>query len=193
SCATDGRRAARRASPSAAGARRAPAARCGRSGARTLPQSGWSPCTGRRAARRRVRARRGVSSAVAELAQQALVAGPVALHLHPDAEIDLAAEEALHVLARRRGDALEQFAPGADHDRLLALALDPDRGLDAPQALAPALRRLVLEAFQRHVAAIGQLLAQQQEQLLAQNFRGEKALVAVGELLGGIGRGPLGQ
>ena len=65
------------------------------------------------------------------------------------------------------------------HDRLLAVALDQDGGLDAPQ---PAF---LLEALDHHLAAVRQLLAQLLEQLLAQQLGGEEALVAVGELVRG--------
>ena len=60
------------------------------------------------------------------------------------------------------------------------------------QMVASMRRRLgpslVLEALERHVAAVGQFLAEQQEQLFAQDLRGEEALVAVGELVRRIGR-----
>src|SRR6185369_9954725 len=71
--------------------------------------------------------------AVTQLLEEARVAGPVLLHLDPDAEIDLAVEQAFHVLARGAGDALELLALGADDDRLLAVALHPDGHFDAPE------------------------------------------------------------
>ena len=49
----------------------------------------------------------------------------------------------------------------------------------------------VLEAVDRHRRAVGQLLAEQPEELLAQQLGGEEALVAVGELVLRIQRRPL--
>src|SRR5258708_28629743 len=127
------------------------------------------------------------NSLVTQLPQYPCVIGPGPAHLDPGAKIDLAAEHALHVLARRRAHPLQSRAPGAHHHRLLALALDQDRRFYAPQ---PAL---LLEAFDHHVAPIRQLLPHLHEQLLAQQLRGEKAFVAVGELVRRIGRGRFGQ
>src|SRR5207237_9094678 len=120
-----------------------------------------SPCTDTCAARTRPRGPHAASF-VPQLAQHARIVGPGFAHLDPGAEVHLAAEELLHVLARRARHALQACAAGADDDRFLAVALDEYRGLDPPQ---PAL---LLEAFDHHLATIRQLLAHFLEQLLAQ-------------------------
>src|SRR5512134_4130795 len=107
---------------------------------------------------------------VAQLLEQPCVARPVALHLDPDAQVDLAVEQALHVPARCAGNALQLPAIRADHDRLLAVTFHPDGRLD------PAQTAFFLEALDRHVAAVRQLLTQQLEHFLAQDLSGEKAL-----------------
>src|SRR5687767_11034073 len=129
-----------------------------------------------------LRARRGAGSLVPQLPKDAGVVGPGLADLDPGAKVDLSSEELLHVLARRARHALQALSAGADDDRLLAVALDEDGGLDAPQP------PFFLEAVDHHVAAIRQLLAHRLEQLLAQELRGEETLVAVGELVRRIRR-----
>src|SRR5688572_13572955 len=144
-------------------------------------RSGWSPCTRRCAARTPARGR-SAFSLVPQLAQDPGVIGPGFAYFHPGAQIHLAAEKLLHVLARRARHALQALTAGAEHDRLLAVALDEDRRLDSAQAA------LFLEAVDHHLAAVGHVLAHRLEQLLAQELGGEEALVAVGELVGRVRR-----
>src|SRR5512138_662578 len=124
---------------------------------------------------------------IAQLSQDASVVRPRAAHFHPDAEVDLAVEETLQVLAGGGGHLLQALAALAEDDRLLAVPLDEDSGLDPPQLA------LLLEAVDGNLAAIGQLLAERLEQLFAQHLGGEEALVAIGELILGIGGGARGQ
>src|SRR5437870_2628263 len=71
--------------------------------------------------------------AIAELAQRGLVVRPAALHLHVRLQEHLRAEERLHGVAGLGADALQGGALLADDDRLVAGAVDVDRGGDAPQ------------------------------------------------------------
>ena len=180
--AADGTRAARRASPSAAGARRARAAprarsRVNASTIRLVSLYGYVcstyPADGRR---RLIRSRAGADAGVV---------GPRLAHLDPGAQVHLAAEELFHVLARRARHALEALAARAEHDRLLARA----RPGWSPRCAAAAL---LLEAVDHHLAAVRQLLAHLLEDFRA-GARGEEALVAVGELVGRVRRRRLGQ
>src|SRR5688572_6507767 len=126
-------------------------------------------------------------SFVAQLAQDARVVGPGLAYFDPGAQVHLAAEQLFHVLARRGRHALQALAAGAEHDRLLAVAFHQDGGLDAPKLA------LLLEAVDDDFAAVRQLGPHLLEQLLAQQLRGEEALVAVGELVRRVGRRRLGQ
>src|SRR6516162_4437460 len=63
--------------------------------------------------------------------QKRSLLAPSRLHAHVQVKIDLDAENPLHLLARQRPDALEHRAFSPDHDRLLPVPLDVDRGVDA--------------------------------------------------------------
>src|SRR5262245_58459210 len=123
-----------------------------------------------------------VRSPIAHPPERRLVVGPSAAHPDPDLQVDLASEELLHVEARRGGDFLELGSARADHDRLVSLLFDDDGGMDAPH---PAD---LLELLDLDVGAIGKLLAQIAEELLAQEFRREITLVPVRDLVGGMDR-----
>src|SRR6267378_4919746 len=123
-----------------------------------------------------------VRSAIAHASQRRFVVGPPAADLDPDLQIDLAAEKRLHVETRGGGD-LFQLAPArSDDDRLVSLFSYHDRGVNAPHAA------LLLEFLDFHAGAVGKLLAQKAKQLFAQEFRGEKPLVAIGQLVRGVDR-----
>src|SRR5579862_59272 len=126
-------------------------------------------------------------ASISQSGQHSLVARPAALDAHPHLEEHLAAEQTLHVGARLRRDRLHPPAAVADHDRALARLLDDDRRMDAPKVT------FVLEAVDDDRRSIRHLLAEQPEQLLANEFRGEKALVAIGDLRFGIERRPFRQ
>src|SRR3954467_7011623 len=51
---------------------------------------------------------------------------PARLHSHVQVEIDLHAEDLLHLLPRQRADLLQHRALGPDHDRFLPVPLHPD-------------------------------------------------------------------
>src|SRR5438067_5186452 len=110
---------------------------------------------------------------IAQLSQDARIVRPGAAYLDPDPEVHLSLKEALHVLAGSARHLLQALAALAEHDALLAVALDQDGGLDAAQSA------LLLETVDHHLAAVGQLLAEGFEEFLAQQLGGEKALVAV--------------
>ena len=113
------------------------------------------------------------ASFVPQLPQCPRVARPVALDLDPDAEHDFAAEARLHLAPRIARDLLEGGARRTDHDRLVAVTLDPDGRLDASQL------SFLFEALERHVASVRQLFAEPAEKLLAQNLRRQESLVAI--------------
>src|SRR5690606_31336823 len=77
------------------------------------------------------------SVAVAEGAQRGLVVGPALAHAHPGLQEHLGAEQLLHALARTAADLAQARPALADHDRLLAVALDPDHGADAVHHARP--------------------------------------------------------
>ncbi len=79
---------------------------------------------------------------------------------------------------RLRADRLDRLAALAQHDLALALALHEDRLLDAHRAVAQ-----LLPAVRFHRRAIGQLLVQAVEQLLAGDLGGETAQRRVGNLV----------
>src|SRR6266545_2602155 len=118
-----------------------------------------------------------VRSAIAEPFYAGLVVGPAAAHLDPHFQIDLAAEKLFHVEAGRGRDALQLPAARSDDDRLVSFLFYHDRGVDAPQL------PLLLELLDLHGAAVGELLAEQAEQLFADQLRRQKALVPVGEVV----------
>ena len=110
---------------------RAPRARipsCGRSRARRPRRSGCCHETGAGAARSRASAAPGAprGSFESQLAQRARIVRPVLAHLDPERQMKAAAEQAIELQARGAADALEARAVGADDDRLVAGAIDPD-------------------------------------------------------------------
>src|SRR6266853_2444774 len=124
-----------------------------------------------------------VRSAIAHASQRRFVVGPPAADLDPDLQIDLAAEERLHVQTRGGGN-LFQLAPArSDDDRLVSLFSHHDSGMNAPHA-AP-----FLEFLDFYAGAVGKFLSQEAKQLFAQEFRSEKPLVAVGQSVPGVDRG----
>src|SRR6266581_5571108 len=128
-----------------------------------------------------------VRSTIAHAPQRRFVVRPPAADLDPDLEINLAAEKLLHVETRGGGN-LFQLAPArSDDDRLVSLSSHHDSGVNPPYAA------LVLEFLDLHAGAVGKLLAQKAKQLFAQEFRGEKPLVAIGQVVPGVDRGLLGQ
>src|SRR5712692_9900923 len=118
-----------------------------------------------------------VRSAIAEPFYAGLVVGPAAAHLDPHFQIDLAAEKLFHVETGRGRDAFQLPTARSDDDRLVSLLFYHDRGVDAPQP------PLLLELLDLHGAAVGELLAEQAEQLFADQLRRQKALVPVGKVV----------
>src|SRR6478736_4220616 len=104
------------------------------------------------------------SVGVAEGAQRGLVVRPAGAHAHPGFEEDLGAEQALHLFARAGTDLAQARTALADHDRLLAVALDPDHRADAEH---PAVD---FEALDLHGRRVRQLRAELAHQLFAHQF-----------------------
>src|SRR5687767_449815 len=73
------------------------------------------------------------ASLVPQLPQGRFVVGPAFAHAHPGFQEDLGTEQSLHLHARFRADFAQARTGLADHDRLLAVALDPDHRADAQQ------------------------------------------------------------
>src|SRR6267142_5140319 len=121
-------------------------------------------------------------SAIAHALQRSLVVGPTAPHANPGLQIDLAAEQLFHVEARLGCDGLQLASAGADDDRLVPFLLHDDRGMDAAQT------GQLLELLDFDVGAVGKLFAEMAEELLAYEFRREKALVPVGDFIRGMNR-----
>ena len=126
--------------------------------------------------------RRPGSGADAQLAQGALVIRPAGADLHPQLQVHLAIEQPFHGQARLAADLAQAGAPGTNDDGLLALALNPDRGMDPAQ---PALQGIALDL---HGGGIGQLLAKLAHQLLADEFGCQETLAAVGQGVGIVQR-----
>ena len=74
-------------------------------------------------------------------------------------------------------DLLHPRAARAQQDGALIFAVHVDRRVD------PAQRALVLEAIDRHRRRVRHFFAQQTEDLLPHELGGEKALVAIGDLV----------
>src|SRR5512146_1348571 len=106
--------------------------------------------------------RRAARLSIAQPAQYTFVVGPAAPHFHPDAEVDFAAKQPLHVLACGFRNALELRTLASDHDSFLTFPLHQNGRLNSAQA------PLFSEAVDYHFAAVGQFFAEHLEQLLAQ-------------------------
>src|SRR5664279_4123737 len=65
-----------------------------------------------------------------ERIEKAAVLAPVGLHANVQIEVNLQAEQVLHFVAGLGADLLKHCPPGADHDRLLSVALQVDGGVD---------------------------------------------------------------
>src|SRR5256885_15979229 len=128
-----------------------------------------------------------VRSTIAHASQRRFVVRPAAADLDPDFQIDLAAEKGLHVETRGGGDSLQLAPARSDDDRLVSLSSHYDRGVNPPHAA------LLLEFLDFHAGAVGKLLAQKAKQFFAQEFCGEKPLVAIGQVVPGMDRRLLGQ
>ena len=115
----------------------------------------------------------------AQLRQRLRIVGPVLAHLHPQVQVQRSPSSALSSRRAARADALQALAAGADHDGLLALAVDPDDGMRPRAGRPPSL-----DGLDFHGDAVGQLLVQLQRQLLADDLGDAEALAAVGDLLG---------
>src|ERR1035438_2206022 len=62
--------------------------------------------------------------------QEAAVFAPVGLHANMQVQVDLETEQALHFLAGQGADLLQHGAAGANHNRLLPIALQVNGGID---------------------------------------------------------------
>src|SRR3546814_18371032 len=91
-------------------------------------------------------------------------------------------EQALHRLPRLGADVAQASAALADHDRLLAVALDPDH------RAAPQHRAVAGERFDLHRGRVRQLGTALAHQLFAPQFAGDEALALFGDLVFAIER-----
>src|SRR5258706_840645 len=123
-----------------------------------------------------------VRSAITHPLERRFVLRPSAADLDPDFQIDLAAEKLLHVETRSGGDLFHLAPTRSDDDRLVSFLLHYDGGMN------PAQAALLLEFLDFHGGAVGKLLAEKAKQLLANHLRGEKPLVAIGQLVSGMDR-----
>src|ERR687889_1474239 len=85
----------------------------------------------------------------AHLAQGARRVAPALLDLDEEFEVDLVADETLHVAPRLRAYLFEARAAAADDDALLRLALDVDGAVDSRQLVGHLL--VALRDDRRHV------------------------------------------
>src|SRR5262249_17972679 len=95
--------------------------------------------------------------------------------------MNAAAEHALELGAGAGADLLDAPAALAEHDRLLAVALDMDGLRDLDAAIGEFLPTLGLDD-----GRVGQFLLELEKDLLARRFGGDEALRQVGELVLGI-------
>src|SRR5262249_41163834 len=102
---------------------------------------------------------------------------PVPLEEHPGAE------QPLHPAPRHRPDLLEPRPALADHDALLALALEHDRRLHAHQPARADVALRLVELLHQHRGAVRYFLLELAQQLLADQLAAEVALRRVGPLL----------
>src|SRR2546428_9608032 len=117
----------------------------------------------------------------ANLAEQVVILAPFGAHAHVQIQKHLRAEEALQLFARGGPDLFDHLAGPSDHDRLLRLAINDDRAVEAQDSLA-ALHRL-LEAIDDHGARERNLSVRELQQLLADDLGGEEALGLIGQVV----------
>ena len=87
----------------------------------------------------------------------------------------LRVEQVLELMARLGADPLQPLPAAADDHRLVRIALHDDGRGD------PAQRALLLVLVDHHGRGVGQLVAGQPEQLLADDLGGEESVAAVGQ------------
>src|SRR6267154_3757253 len=122
--------------------------------------------------------------------QNGFVFAPLGLHADVQIQKYLQIEEALQLLPRGRADLLDHVPALPDDDRLLRLALDDNRAVEAQEA---AWRFRFLEPVDDNRARKWNLGVREAEDLLAHDFGGEKTLGLIGQVLGRIPRLALGQ
>src|SRR5258706_4212454 len=109
-----------------------------------------------------------VRSTIAHASQARFVVHPPCAHLDPDFQINLAAEELLHVETRGGGNPLQPAPARSDDDRLVSFFSHNDGGVNPPHAA------LLLEFLDFHAGAVRKLFAQKAKQLFTQEFCREK-------------------
>src|SRR5579864_2510754 len=117
-----------------------------------------------------------------EVLERTSIVSPVLAHLHPKVQVQAPAQHPVQRHPGRTSDPLESLTLGPNDDRLLSLAIDPDRGIHAQLTL------LLLELFDLHGDAIGHFLIELQGQLLPDHLGDAKLQAAVGEIPGSIQR-----
>ena len=104
-----------------------------------------------------------------------LAGRPTGTHLDPQLQEDLGLHQALEFLAGFAADALEALAAAADDHALVGVTLDHDGGADA------AHLAFLFPFVDDHGRGVGELIAGQAEQLLADDLAGQELLAAVGQ------------
>src|SRR5690606_35962003 len=97
---------------------------------------------------------------------------------HEQEEMHFRSEHFLKFGARELADRLDRLPAGAERDLALALALDIDHLLDADRAVL-----LVLPLLRLHGELVGKLVMEPEKELLARDFRRERAQGHVGRLI----------
>jgi len=113
----------------------------------------------------------------AERAQRLGTVGPVFPHLDPKFEVAAPTEQRDDLAPRRTADALETRAARADHDRLLALAIDPDHGVN--EIAFAAISSFTFHFFDLDRDAVGHFLIEFEREFLANDLGDAKTQVAI--------------
>ena len=116
------------------------------------------------------------------LTKKSHIALPVRDHLAPKLEEYFLPEKSFDVETGRRTDLLDLLAALADHDRLLGIPLDHDRGVNACDLF------FLVEFIDPHRAVIRKFFAQKVIELFADHFLHMKTHILIGELVLGINK-----
>ena len=104
--------------------------------------------------------------------------------------MDARSEEALEIFARGDADALHHAPALANHDRLLRLAIDEDRAVQAEQRIRGCR---FFEPIDHDRARKWDFRPRELQQFLAHDLRREEPLRLIGQVVERIQRLPLGQ
>ena len=114
---------------------------------------------------------------VTETLEHPLIVAPTGLDLDENFKEHLAVEQALHVLPRFSSDSFQGFPALADDDPLVCLLVDDNRCTDAAQGA------IQFEFFDLDGRRVGQLVANQAEELFTNVLGSKKTFALVGDFL----------